>query len=82
MTVRDKDELNTALTEMILSTLRPYQIANEPFLKRLMVKALEVGARHGNAGTFKFELSGTNRLISADGVRQKLDSVYDGLKKY
>ena len=67
----DKRLLNTAITNMILSSLRPYEIANEPFLASLLEKALEVGARYGyKAGKqLRFCLEDTNKLISADGVR-------------
>ena len=73
---KDKLKLNKAISDMILSSLRPYEIANEPFLKDLITTALEVGARHGNLGSFHFDLRNKNSLISGDGVRKKLDKVY------
>ena len=43
----EKGCLNKGITNLILSTLRPYEIANEPFLTSLLEKALEIGAYRG-----------------------------------
>ena len=52
LTGKDKSLLNTSITNMILSTLRPYELANEPFLHDLILNAMEVGARLGREREF------------------------------
>ena len=78
ITANDKKYLNKAINDLVLSSLRPYELANEPFLSYLMEKALEVGARLGcNAGKeIRFCLEDSNKLITGDGVRKNLDKVY------
>ena len=73
----DKKELNAAVTKMVLSTLRPYEIANEPFFMDVISKAMEIGSLHGkqNQKTCRFDLTGKSKLISGDGVRANLDKV-------
>ena len=82
LTARDKRDLNDAITTMVLSTLRPYEIANEIFLHDLVSTALEVGARHGRYGAVTFDLSNSNKLIGGDGVRKNLDAIYTDVCKY
>ena len=79
---RDKKDLNRAITQMVLSSLRPYELANEPFLGDLLIKAMEVGARHGTKGCNRFDILGDNKLISGNGVRQNLDKVYEETTEY
>ena len=67
---------------MILSTLRPYEIANEPFFMDVISKAMDIGARHGKSGRCHFSFAGRNKLISGDGVRKNLDKVYNETSEY
>ena len=67
---------------MILSTLRPYELANEPFLHDLILNAMEVGARLSRERVRRLQLDDDNKLISGDGVRKNLDRVYDNTKAY
>ena len=82
LTARDKRDLNSAITKMVLSSLRPYELANEQFLHDLLGTALEVGARHGRFGAISFDLTKENKLISGDGVRKNLDATYTEVTKY
>ena len=75
LTHAEKNKLNGAVTEMILSSLRPYEYANDPFLHKLIATAMEVGANH-KSGAFPVVLEGNNKLISGDGVRKNLDKTY------
>ena len=72
-----KKKLNNSISKLVLSTLRPYELANEPFLHDLICQSMEVGARHGANGSFQFNLSKHNKLISGDGVRKSLDKLYN-----
>ena len=74
----DVKKLNKSITEFILSSLRPYELANEPFLTDVVARALEVGASYGARNFFHFDLKGdsnVSQLITADGVRMSLDKV-------
>ena len=64
-------------SKLVLSTLRPYELANEPFLHDLICTSMEVGASHGAHGSFHFDISKHNKLISGDGVRKSLDKLYN-----
>ena len=77
LSFKGKQTLNAAITKMILSKLRPYEITNEPFFMDVISKAMEIGAIHGkhNEKTCHFDLTGKNKLISGDGVRANLDNV-------
>ena len=78
----DKVQLNQAISNLILSSLRPYELANEPSLEDLIRISMEVGARHGANRSFKFDLSGSNKLIGGDGVRKGLDKTYEEIVLY
>ena len=77
LTKKDKAELNGAITKFILSSLRHYEVANEPFLSELIVKSMETGARVCNGGVLRINLNENNKLITGDGVRKNLDKVYE-----
>ena len=81
---KEKTLLNDAITKMILSSLRPYEITNEPFFADVLCKAMEVGARHGKScsTTCSFDLTSRNKLISGDGVWKNLDKVYEDTVKF
>lgn len=79
---KDKTELNSAVTNLVLSTLRPYELANEPFLIDLLSKAMEIGSRYGGGRGVTFDLRDKNKLISGDGVRKNLDRVYDEVTRF
>ena len=66
----------------MLSTLRPCELANEPFLHDLISISMEVGAKHGANGSFFFDISKANKLISGDGVRKGLDKIYEETVAY
>ena len=74
---KDKSDLNKAVTNLVLSSLRPYELANEPFLRDLVFSAMKVGARIGGSGVKRLKLDDSNKLISGDGVRKNLNKVYD-----
>ena len=77
LTPAQKTKLNKAISQLVLSTLRPYELANETFLQDLITASMEVGAAHGGKGVFSFDSTGRNKLISGDGVRKSLDKIYD-----
>ena len=80
---KDKLELNGAITRFILSSLRPYEVANEAFLSELIVACMETGARVCNGGTLRINLEKEpNKLITGDGVRKNLDKVYEEIVAY
>ena len=77
LTGAQKKKINKAISQLVLSTLRPYELANETFLQDLITASMEVGAHHGANGLFSFDISGRNKLISGDGVRMSLDKTYE-----
>ena len=73
LTAQDKRDLNEAITNLVLSSLRPYELVNESFFGDLLKTTLKVGSRHGRFGEVSFDVSKKNKLISGDGVRKNLD---------
>ena len=71
----DLAKVNLALRHWIYANCRPYHIANDRMFTEFIQSILEVGAKHGKKGFFKFDLS-TKKPMGADSVRKGLDSEY------
>ena len=82
LTSSDKNKLNNAMTTMILSSLRPCELANDPFFHAVLSTAMGIGARLAQLGASSFSLEGCNKPISGDGVRKNLDKVYENTIEY
>ena len=82
LSTADKRSINASLKQFVFSSLRPYEILNEPFLKDVITNAMAVGAHHGKNGTFRFSLTGENSLISGDSARKALSVHYEALVAY
>ena len=79
---KDKASLNASVTNLILSTLRPYELANEPFLRDLILNAVNVGYRIGSGGVLRLDFDDESKLITGDGVRKNLGRVYEEITSY